>query len=169
MATIHIKRKHHLGHDEARKRLEEIARELKKKLNADYAWKGESLQFKRSGASGSIDLSDEFIELNIKLGMMLAPKAFSLKHHEIFGYMGERPGGEITFGPLMMFSLVHSTLTYLETPLSNRDKGRFDTLKAVASGEAEASASGSAVFDLLKSKVLAAVHKHKGPSEDAAG
>lgn len=103
------------------------------------------------------------------LGMMQAPKAFSLKHHEIFGYMGERPGGEITFGPLMMFSLVHSTLAYLETPLSNRDKGRFDTLKVVASGEAEASATGSAVFDLLKSKVLAADHQHKGPSEDAAG
>ena len=73
MANIHIKQQHNLAHDEARKRVEEIARDLKKKLNADYAWKGESLQFKRSGASGSIDLSDEFIELNIKLGMLLAP------------------------------------------------------------------------------------------------
>lgn len=73
MAKIHIKQQHHLAHDEARKRVEEIARDLKKKLNADYSWKGDSLQFKRSGASGSIDLSDEFIELNIKLGMMLAP------------------------------------------------------------------------------------------------
>lgn len=73
MANIHIKQQHNLAHDEARKRVEEIARDLKKKLNTDYAWKGESLRFKRSGASGSIDLSDEFIELNIKLGMLLAP------------------------------------------------------------------------------------------------
>ena len=73
MANIHIKQQHNLAHDEARKRVEEIARDLKKELNTDYAWKGESLRFKRSGASGSIDLSDEFIELNIKLGMLLAP------------------------------------------------------------------------------------------------
>ena len=73
MAIIHIKQQHNLAHDEARKRVEDIAQDLKKKLNADYAWKGECLQFKRAGASGSIELSDESIELNIKLGMMLAP------------------------------------------------------------------------------------------------
>ena len=73
MANIHIKQQHHLAHDDARKRVEEIAIDLKKKLNADYAWKGDSLQFSRSGASGSIELSDDLIELKIKLGMMLAP------------------------------------------------------------------------------------------------
>jgi putative polyhydroxyalkanoate system protein len=73
MAKIHIKRRHALAHDEARQRLEEIASELKKKLKADYAWKGDSLQFKRSGASGRIDLSDQVIDINIKLGMVLAP------------------------------------------------------------------------------------------------
>ena len=73
MASIHIKRQHHLAQDEARQRVEEIARDLKQKLNADYAWKGDSLLFKRSGASGSIDLNGDSIELKIKLGMMLAP------------------------------------------------------------------------------------------------
>ncbi len=85
-----------------------------------------------------------------------APKAFSLNHHDIYGNLGEKPGGEITFGPLMMYSMVHNTLTCLETPLSSRDKARFDTLKAVASGEAEAAASGAAVFDLMRTRVLAA-------------
>jgi len=73
MATIHIKRKHHLAQEEAHTRLEEIARELKKKLNADYAWKGNSLRFKRSGATGRIDLGDDYIEIKIKLSMVLAP------------------------------------------------------------------------------------------------
>jgi hypothetical protein len=90
------------------------------------------------------------------LGLTPAPKAFSLNHHDIYGQTEHKPGGEITFGPLVIFSLVHNTLTCLETALSSRDKGRFDTLKAVASGEAEAAASGPAVFDLMKSKVLAA-------------
>ena len=90
------------------------------------------------------------------LGLASAPKAFTLNHHDIYGHVVEKPDGEITFGPLAMFSLAHNTLIYLETPLSSRDKGRFDTLKAVASGEAEASASGPAVFDLMKAKALAA-------------
>ena len=93
------------------------------------------------------------------LGMIPAPNTFSLNHHDIYGLLAEKPNGEITFGPLMMFSLVHSTLTCIEIRLSSRDKGRFDTLKAVASGEAEASASGPAAFDLMKSKVLAADHQ----------
>jgi hypothetical protein len=92
------------------------------------------------------------------LGLTPAPKAFALNHHDIYGQAGEKPGGETTFGPLVMFSLVHNTLTYLDTPLSSRDKGRFDTLKAVASGEAEASVSGPAVFDLMGSKAMAAAY-----------
>jgi hypothetical protein len=90
------------------------------------------------------------------LGLVSAPKAFSMSHHDIYGHVAEKPGGETAFGPLVMFSLAHNILTYLETPLSSRDKGRFDTLKAVASGEAEASALGPAVFDLMRSKALAA-------------
>lgn len=73
MAKIHIKRSHNLSQDEARARVEEIAEDLKTKLDAEYAWEGDSLQFHRSGASGSIDLGDGFIELNIKLGMLLTP------------------------------------------------------------------------------------------------
>ena len=73
MAKIHIKRSHNLSHDEARARVEEIAKDLKGKLDADYAWDGDSLRFKRSGASGSIDVGDGFIELDVKLGMLLAP------------------------------------------------------------------------------------------------
>ena len=73
MSKIHIKKKHNLPRDEARARVEEIARDLKKKLDADYSWKGDSLQFHRTGASGSIDVGDGFIDLNIKLGMLLSP------------------------------------------------------------------------------------------------
>ena len=73
MANIHIKQAHNLSHDEARARVEDIAKDLKKKLDADYAWHGDSLQFKRTGASGSIKLGKGYIDLNIKLGVMLAP------------------------------------------------------------------------------------------------
>lgn len=73
MANIHIKRSHTLSHEEARARVEEIAEDLKTKLDADYSWHGDSLRFHRAGASGSIDLGDGFIDLKIKLGMLLTP------------------------------------------------------------------------------------------------
>lgn len=73
MSKIHIKRSHKLSRDEARARVEDIAKDLKKKLDADYAWKGDSLKFKRTGASGSIDVGDDFIDINIELGMLLSP------------------------------------------------------------------------------------------------
>lgn len=88
------------------------------------------------------------------LGLTTAPRAFVLKHHVIYGKINEKPGGEITLGPLIMFSLANNTLTCLEAALSSRDKGRFDRLKAVSAGDAEAAASGAAVFDLMKSKVM---------------
>ena len=73
MSNIHVKYKHSLNPEETRKRVEEIAKDLKKEYKMDYAWKGNRLLFKRSGAAGNLDLGDGFIELNIKLGMVLAP------------------------------------------------------------------------------------------------
>jgi len=90
------------------------------------------------------------------LGLVSAPNAFAMKHHDIYGRVSEKPAGEVVFGPLVIYSRVHDSLTCLEDPLSSRDKGRFDRLKAVAAGEAEAAASGAAVFDLMKAKVMAA-------------
>jgi putative polyhydroxyalkanoate system protein len=59
--------------EEARSRVEAIAKDLKKEYKIDYVWKGNRLLFKRSGAAGNLDLGDGFIELDIKLGMVLAP------------------------------------------------------------------------------------------------
>ncbi len=73
MANIHIKRAHKLARDEARARIEKIAEDLANKLDAEYAWQGDSLHFKRTGASGCIDVGDDFVECNVKLGMLLAP------------------------------------------------------------------------------------------------
>ena len=73
MSKIHIKRKHNLSRDQARARVESIAKDLKKKLDANYAWQGDSLKFKRSGASGSIDVGEGVIDINIELGMLLSP------------------------------------------------------------------------------------------------
>jgi len=73
MSTIKMKHQHELGTGKAKKAVEKVARKLQKELNADYHWEGSTLQFKRSGASGHIDVKDDELDIEIKLGMLLSP------------------------------------------------------------------------------------------------
>ncbi len=73
MSNIHLKHNHSLTKEETRERVEAIANDLKREYKMDYAWKGDSVHFRRSGASGTVYLGDGFIELDIKLGMLLSP------------------------------------------------------------------------------------------------
>jgi len=73
MAIIHIKRQHNLGRDVARQRVEEVANELQDRLSAKWSWHGDALRFERSGASGSVQVGDDFVEFKIKLGILLSP------------------------------------------------------------------------------------------------
>jgi putative polyhydroxyalkanoate system protein len=73
MSSIHLKHHHSLSRDETRKRVESIAEDLKREYKMDYSWDGDRVRFKRTGASGSVLLGEDFIELEIKLGMLLAP------------------------------------------------------------------------------------------------
>ena len=121
-------------------------------------------------AEGTASLENGYVEgvqeslmlLAELLEMAPAPKAFALKHHDIYGKVETRTSGELALGPLVIYSRIHDTLTCLEGPLGSRDKERFDRLKAVAAGEADAAASGAAVFELMKSKILAAQPDRSG-------
>lgn len=73
MANIRIKRKHNLGRDEVRKRIDKITGRLQDKLEATISWKGNTLNFKRSGVSGSLDVGENYLDCEIKLGMLLTP------------------------------------------------------------------------------------------------
>ena len=73
MSNIHMKHHHTLSRDETRKRVESIAEDLKREYKMDYSWDGDRVNFRRTGASGSVLLGEDFIELDIKLSMLLAP------------------------------------------------------------------------------------------------
>jgi putative polyhydroxyalkanoate system protein len=72
MANIHIERDHHLGLDNARAQVEELARSLREELQADYEWRGNRLVFERPGASGTIDVGPDHIDLDVELGLALS-------------------------------------------------------------------------------------------------
>lgn len=71
--SIHIKRRHGLGQDAAKQRMNQLADGLKKKLAAEFHWSGDSLLFSRKGANGQIHVTEQDIDIQVKLGMMLRP------------------------------------------------------------------------------------------------
>jgi putative polyhydroxyalkanoate system protein len=73
MSVIHIEKKHSLGKESAHNAVEEVAREIKKNLQIEYRWDGDTLTFERPGANGTIAVSDAAVTVDIELGVMLSP------------------------------------------------------------------------------------------------
>lgn len=81
MANIHIERQHSLGLDAAKTQMETIAQNLKQDLQADYEWNGDRLVFKRTGASGAIDVTECNVVVDVKLGMALRLLKGKIEEH----------------------------------------------------------------------------------------
>lgn len=73
MAKIHVTREHQIGLNAARAEVERIAQRIQDEYGADYCWEGDTLAFSRPGVSGHIVVTDNSIDLSIKLGLLLAP------------------------------------------------------------------------------------------------
>ena len=73
LTNIYIKRTHNLDFAKAKAMVEELAKGLQHSLAASYQWDGNSLRFKRRGASGSIDVGERSVEVQVELGVVLVP------------------------------------------------------------------------------------------------
>ncbi len=71
MADIYIRREHDLSLDEAHALMDELAAEMAEALNISYRKQGDTLIFRRTGAQGSIRLTESEIVIEATLGMML--------------------------------------------------------------------------------------------------
>ena len=89
------------------------------------------------------------------LGYRPPPKTFRIRHHEIFGAVTEKEGGEILFGPVVVFSLINNSLAMLKDKISSLDKKRIEYFQQVAGGEEKATVEGKEVFRYLKKKLIA--------------
>jgi len=118
--------------------IEEIARDGAASLENKYA----------EGVTESLVL---FAEL---LGYKPPPKAFRIRHNEIFGAMAEKEAGEVVYGPMTIFSLIDNSLKLIETPVSSFDKKNLDYVRQVAAGNQKADIEGQDVFRYLKDAVL---------------
>ena len=82
------------------------------------------------------------------------PNAFRIPHHEIFGAVNEKAGGEILYGPMAALSRMDNSLKLMEDQISNRDKTKIDFYQKVIQGKEKAAVEGTEVFRYLKEAVL---------------
>lgn len=73
MTTIHLHRPHPVGLAAARAEVERLARRVEQDYGANWAWRGDTLVFSHLGVAGRVQVSDAAIDLQVRLGLLLAP------------------------------------------------------------------------------------------------
>ena len=66
-----IKRKHSLGIEEARRRVDRVAEELGGKLQLASEWEGDHMRVHGKGVSGRILVSDDSVEVHVHVGLAM--------------------------------------------------------------------------------------------------
>ncbi|MGY4531660.1 putative polyhydroxyalkanoate system protein [Pseudomonas sp. TE3786] len=79
MARITVERSHTLGREGARAKAEELAARLAAEYAVRYQWQGDVLEFKRSGADGTIEVGDDSVRVDLKLGLLLSAMSGTIK------------------------------------------------------------------------------------------
>ncbi|MEE1924222.1 polyhydroxyalkanoic acid system family protein [Pseudomonas sp. 148P] len=79
MTQISVERKHSLGREAARQKAEALVEKLSSQYDLKAEWKGDRVEVKRSGANGSVEIGDDTIRVELKLGMMLSMMGGTIK------------------------------------------------------------------------------------------
>ncbi|WP_027896671.1 polyhydroxyalkanoic acid system family protein [Zestomonas thermotolerans] len=89
MSRIHVERPHSLGRAAARAKAEQLAERLAREYEVSYRWRGDTLEFRRSGADGRIEVGEDRVRVEIKLGLLLSALSGSIQR-EIERALDER-------------------------------------------------------------------------------
>ena len=79
MSRITVERSHSLGLAVAREKAEALAQRLASEYDVKYRWSGDTLEFKRSGADGTIAVGDDSVRVELKLGLLLSALGGTIK------------------------------------------------------------------------------------------
>jgi len=71
MSHIDIRRTHALPLKDAKLKVERIAQHIAKRFQVDYGWKGNTLEFTRSGVEGHIAVNAKEVHVSVRLGFLL--------------------------------------------------------------------------------------------------
>jgi putative polyhydroxyalkanoate system protein len=70
---IVIRRDHDLGLAKAKRLAQTLVRQLQSEFGGTYTWKGNELRFRRTGASGSVTVTKDSVQVRVELGFLLRP------------------------------------------------------------------------------------------------
>ncbi len=102
-------------------------------------------------AEGIQECLDLFAEL---LGFHPAPKAFMVDHHRIIGAVSRKEAGEIFFGPIVCFNLIHNRLFAVLSSIDSFDRIGLEKYQEVINGTEKPSLTGADVFQFLKTETI---------------
>ncbi len=88
MSHIDIKRTHSLTVEDAKTKVEGVAEHLAEKFGIEYTWRGNTLNFARSGVDGQIAVGKKQIHVMAKLGFLLMALKGPVER-EILRYLDE--------------------------------------------------------------------------------
>jgi hypothetical protein len=102
-------------------------------------------------SDGVTECLELFAEL---LDYQPAPKAFQLSRHKIIGKLATKAGGEVLYGPMIIYSLIDGTLKLIDEQIGGFDNTRVELFHQVADGKQKGPVEGSDVLEFLKNTVL---------------
>src|SRR5215470_9737789 len=73
VSEIIVRRRHALGLAWARRIAETMAERLREDFGGSYAWDGDTLRFRRMGASGHVAVTPERVEIRVNVSVLLSP------------------------------------------------------------------------------------------------
>jgi len=72
MSTIDISREHSMTLTQAKKAASKVAQEIREAFDVEYEWEGNTLNFRRSGVDGVIQVSKGRVRVQAKLSWLLS-------------------------------------------------------------------------------------------------
>ena len=97
MSDIHIVRPHSMPLKKAKDAANDFAKQLKAKFDLAFEWEGDTLNFQRPGAQGTLTLGKSEVVIDVTLGFLLKAFKGTMTGHindnldKLFGAAGAAP------------------------------------------------------------------------------
>lgn len=122
-----------------------------KESDLDSIEKDGVASLKRGYMEGVLECLDLFAEI---LGYTSPPKTINISNHKIIGALTKKESGEIMFGPMVVYSIIHNFIKLIDKRVGSFDKEKIEFIHQVAMGNEDASCEGPYVFQYLKEVIV---------------
>ena len=79
MARITVERAHTLGKEGARAKAEKLAQKLQYQYGLEPSWSGDTLNLKRSGVKGTVQVAADLLRIDVELGLLMSAMSGTIK------------------------------------------------------------------------------------------